>query len=264
MSVLASAADRVPPLAPRMVIYGEGGMGKTSLAIGMPGTLLLCFEKGAEALDVDKLYPTTIQQLYDIITALVSEEHKYQAVAFDTVDWLEAMVQREICERMGWATIEAPGYGKGYKYVLENFWQELIGGIDAMAHIRGLAVMLLAHAEIVRFEDPQTGAYDRYQPKMHKSAWKLLTEAVDLVGFIGQHKTIKEQELGFGQKAQRGVALSGRELLTEPTPAAYAKRRPEFTSAKMPDAIKLPPPPALSWPAVAKFIPFYNQAAQAA
>ncbi|MBL7215955.1 MAG: hypothetical protein ISS71_09785, partial [Phycisphaerae bacterium] len=46
---------------------------------------------------------------------------------------------------------------------------------DILHEQRGMAVILIAHAKIERFEDPESSAYDRYSPRLHKHACALLT-----------------------------------------------------------------------------------------
>ena len=259
MSLLAAAKHRAPPEPPRILIYGEGGLGKTTLAAAAPDPIVMCWERGAENLDVDKLYPQSLAEGEDMMGALYGEEHGYRTLVVDSVDWLETVMHRDICTANNWTSIEAPGYGKGYKYVLEHGWPKFLMMLDALRTQRGMGIVLIAHAKIKRFEDPMHGAYERYEPKLYEGAWKLLTEWADLVGFIMQQKAIVEQKVGFDQKVTRATTTGRRVLMVEQTPAAYAKNR--YGMYGMPSEIVLPWP--ASWPAIGKFIPHYTAAAAA-
>ena len=46
-----------------------------------------------------------------------------------------------------------------------------------------MTVILVGHAEIKRFDSPETEPYDRYQPKLHAPASALIQERMDAVLF---------------------------------------------------------------------------------
>ena len=109
-----------------------------------------------------------------------------------------------------------------------------------------MGVILIAHAEIKRFDSPETEPYDRYQPKLHRSASALVQEHVDAVLFANYRISTLKSDVGFNKKVVRGVSGGDRLLHTAERPAFLAKNR--FGLAET-----LP----LSWPELAAGIPFY-------
>ena len=118
---------------------------------------------------------------------------------------------------------------------------------------RGMMTILVAHAKIERFEDPENAAYDRYTPRLHKHAASLLSEWVDAVLFASKKFRVTKENAGFS--GERGIAApigaegGERILRTVGSPACIAKNR-----------FGLPREIALSWTA---FIDAYGKAGAA-
>lgn len=68
---------------------------------------------------------TSYADVVEALDALLNEEHAYSTVVIDSVDWLEPLVWAATCRRNGWASIEAPGFGKGYAKALA-VWREYL------------------------------------------------------------------------------------------------------------------------------------------
>ena len=46
-----------------------------------------------------------------------------------------------------------------------------------------MVVLMIAHAKVEKFEDPESPPYDRYSPRLHKHAAALISEWCDAVLF---------------------------------------------------------------------------------
>jgi hypothetical protein len=60
-------------------------------------------------------------------------------------------------------------------------WRKFLEGLAALRRDKGFAVVLIAHAKIEKFENPETESYDRYVPRLHKLASALIQEWCDEV-----------------------------------------------------------------------------------
>ena len=91
------------------------------------------------------------------------------------------------------------------------------------------AVMLLAHAKVEKFEDPEASPYDRFSPRLHKHAAALVTEWCDAVLFATRKFRTQTEETGFGRKrtTAHAVGKDGGEriLRTVGGPSCVAKNR---------------------------------------
>lgn len=172
-----------PPL---ILVYGPDGVGKSSFAAGAESPAFLCAEGGADQFDnVWRAPPIAHWEMcLSLLHELLTEKHEHKTLVIDSLDWLEPMLYRNICAKYNVASIElaAGGYGKGYTEAFNQwvvFKDQLIKLRD-----KGMGIILIAHAEIVSFNDPNLQAtYDRYQIKLHKKASALFREFVDTVLF---------------------------------------------------------------------------------
>lgn len=166
----------------KALVYGIEGIGKSTLGAGFPAPLFLCAEAGTERLDVARLpeprsWADVLRNLDEVGTA----RHDYQTLVIDTVDWLEPLLWDELCRRNKWASIEAPGYGKGYVEALGE-WRGLLKRLETV-RARGMHVVLLAHATVRRVSPPDLEPFDRYALKVNEKAAALVREWADAVLF---------------------------------------------------------------------------------
>ncbi len=212
---------------PRILLVGTEGIGKSTFAANAPGAIFIPTEDGLGQIDcasfpVAKTYGDVVTPL----RAIASEAHEFNTVAIDSVDWLERLIWANVCARSGKRNIEDIGYAKGYTFALDE-WAEVVGLLDK-CHKRGMAVILIAHAKIEKFEDPENPTYDRFAPRLHKHAQAFLTEWADAVLFATRKTAIKKDgEAKDARSMAVGVGAAGGEriLRTTGSPACVAKNR---------------------------------------
>ena len=120
--------------------------------------------------------------------------------------------------------IEDFGFAKGYTYALD-YWKEVLDGLNGLRNDRQMMVVLIAHAKIERFENPETEAYDRYSPRLNKHASALVQEWFDEVLFATYKVHTKQTDEGFDKTRTRGIGTGDRILRTTERPAHMAKNR---------------------------------------
>ena len=237
------------PRPPRILAYGTAGIGKTTFATEAPHPIVIQTEDGLGSIAASTFgLLRSFDEVMQAIGSLYEQEHAFQTVVLDSLDWLEPLIWQHTAQQHNQPNIEAFGYGKGYLAALDN-WRVVLEGLNALRDERGMAVILLAHAEIKRFDSPETDPYDRYQPKLHARASALVQEHVDAVLFANYRVTTLKADAGFGKKIVRGVSGGDRLLHTVERPAFLAKNR-----------FGLPETLPLSWPDFAAAVPFYANA----
>ena len=209
---------------PRIVVYGPHGIGKTHFAAHAPSPIFLPLEDGIGTLDVQR-FPL-LTEWSDVMDALkaVSGSDKYATLVIDSIDWLEPIVWQETCRRHGWDAIETPNFGKGYLASMD-VWREFTQAINAIRSIRSMAIILIAHADIKRFDSPITEPYDRYQIKLHKLASAHIQEWCDALLFCSLKTHVVQSDAGFSKEVTRGISTGDRMMYSEERPAHLAKNR---------------------------------------
>ena len=247
---LRRGGDPRPPL---LLTYGVAGVGKTLFATSAPRAVVVQTEDGLGIISASTFgVLRSFDAVMEALGSLYTEAHDFETLVVDSLDWLEPLVWQHTARTHNQPDIESFGYGKGYLAALDT-WRSLLDGVNALRDERGMGVILIAHAEIKRFDSPETEPYDRYQPKLHRSASALVQEHVDAVLFANYRVSTLKSDVGFNKKVVRGVSGGDRLLHTCERPAFLAKNR--FGLAET-----LP----LSWDELAAGIPFYATPTSAA
>ena len=223
MSMLKNVNKGVLVKPDLILLYGPDGVGKTTFAAQAPNPIFLGAEGGSDALDVAR-FPkiVTTAQAVQAVHELTAESHDYKTLVIDSVDWMEHLLHRDICKKHNVASIElaSGGYGKGYIEGF-NWWNEFKDHLDDLREKRKMNVILIGHADISTFNDPNTqSTYERYQLKLHKKSSALLREWVDCVFFANFEIFTKKED-----RTTRAFGDGGRVMYTERRPGFDAKNR---------------------------------------
>lgn len=225
----------------RLVIYGSGGIGKTTLACMAPGPVAF--------IDVDESLPILKSQLkqngisipehvnvtdwQSAISALQSDGwEKIKTIVVDTVTKAEEMaiadtlknVKRE--NNTSATSVESYGYGKGYTHVFETF-MKLLAALDK--HVReGRNVILVAHDCTQTVPNPAGLDWIRYEPRLQNANGKSIRHRVkewaDHVLFVGYDVNVNNEGNDKAKKG-KGQGAGTRTLYTSELPTFMAKSR---------------------------------------
>ena len=218
----------------RLMLYGVHGIGKSTFAAEAPNAVFLPTEDGIADIDCES-YPLSscFDQFLHYLQELHDEEHDRSTLVIDSLDWLERLIWGDVCRERQVDSIEDIGYAKGYSFALTQ-WRQLLAGLDALRLERGMTIVLLAHARIERFENPETDTYDRYVPRLHRLASQIVQEWCDEVFFATYKVYTKTSEEGFNRKKAKGVGTGERVLRTTERPAHMAKNRLQNLPEELP------------------------------
>lgn len=229
------------PRARRVLIYGENGIGKSTLAAQFPKPIFLNLEDGIGDLDCDSTgVIRSVSEFYQWLMHLV--ETDYETIVVDTADWLEKLIFAEVAAEANKKTIDDIGYGKGYQSV-ELKWKSLFDGF-AFLWGQNRHIVFTCHEMIEKFVNPEGDSYNYWRPSLHVKGSGCVTEWCDEVLFLRYRTNTIMKEEGFG--AKRAVAIGGKErfMCCTKSAAHEAKNR-----LGMPD--ELPP----TFEAIARYLP---------
>jgi hypothetical protein len=214
-----------------MTLFGEGGMGKTTLAAMMPKPVFIRTEDGTASLAGNEgvaLFPlaTKSQDVFDAIEALASQPHDYKTLVLDSITQLATLIESEIVAADPKAKSinqAGGGYGAGYNTAAEKH-RQVREWAGALAYERGMNVIFIGHADTETLDLPDFDPFARYTVRMHKKSLPHYTDNVDLVGLI----RLKTYVRGDGDK-KRAISTGDREIICFPQASSVTKNRFNIT-----------------------------------
>jgi len=208
-------------------IFGEGGLGKTTLAAMFPKPVFIRTEDGTASLtgnDNVSLFPvaTSTQDVLDAIETLGTEKHEFKTLVIDSITQLATLIEAEIVAADPKAKSinqAGGGYGAGYGAASEKH-RQIRDWAGSLAYETGMNVVFIGHADTETLDLPDMDPYARYCVRMHKKSIPHYTDNVDLVGLI----RLKTFTRGDGDK-KRAISTGEREILCFPQASSVTKNR---------------------------------------
>jgi hypothetical protein len=227
----------------RAILYGTGGIGKSTLACLAPGPV--AFVDADESLE--KLKPQLLEAGIPVPVKIpakswaelrsMTQSSGYDGIKTIVYDvwtpiqqWMEkhTLLTVKKDNNSVASSIEDYGYGKGYKYNFDTF-SPLLGDMDA--HIRaGRNIIILAHDDAVKVPNPGGMDFLRWEPAMQNtpaaSIRKRMCGWADHVLYLAYDINVeKASGDDKGRKAGRATGVGFRTLYTAEMPHYLAKSR---------------------------------------
>jgi hypothetical protein len=206
-----------------VLIYGVDGAGKSTWASTFPSPIFIGPENGSDNLDVSRAEEIdSYKKMLDSLEWLKNNKHDFKTVVIDSVDWVEPLLYKSLCERYKVDEIEsiAGGYGRHVNVMLVE-WKVFIEKVNVLRAT--MNIVLISHYHIRAFNDPSSNEpYDRYMIKLQEKTSSLFREWVDCVLFLNFETFTKKDK---GVLKAKAFSDGERYLYTTKTAAYDAKNR---------------------------------------
>lgn len=174
----------------KAVLYGQEGVGKSSLAANIPGIVFIDCEGSTTKMNVRRLPPPTSWAMLNDEVDFILQNYVakgYKAVAIDTFDWAEMLALQAICADHNVKGIESIAYGKGWQFECELI-ARFLESTDKLIKA-GIHVILICHAVSRKTTLPEEiDEFDHWELKLgNKTTNKiapLLKEWSDMTLFL--------------------------------------------------------------------------------
>lgn len=219
----------------KIVIYGESGQGKTTLASMAPDPVFIGIDDGARKIRDPRTGAvlraiTGVESFWDVRSAISQAGllTRGQTLVLDTVTKLESLSEEFMFETykddkgQKVNSIEGYGYGKGYRYALEAM-RLFLQDCDALVR-RGVNVVLLAQESAATMPNAAGLDYLQAGPKLHHtkqySSRLEVCEWADHVLRVGYQDT---QVAAVGGVRAAANATKGKLVSTDTTRVIFAR-----------------------------------------
>ena len=196
MNLLTSVLNQKNLHAPKGIVYGPPGIGKTTFGAGCHKPIIIDCENGTFHIEcVRTPYLTNWDSIQVWLDTLATSKHPYETVVVDSIDWMLRRIEEKVAGVNGESknmdkTLNRSngGYGNG-KQVLRNYvYQYLLPTLDAIVN-KGVSVVLLAHSSRQNLTTIDGATVEKSAPEIHPDLMNTLVEWCDFVGAakIGTH-----------------------------------------------------------------------------
>lgn len=215
-----------------VLLYGAGGIGKTTLASKAPSARFIDVEGGTDSFDdIDRIEPEEGTWSFPQIRSALNDMTLWEGVetiVMDSATKIEELVSEHVVRTVSHENgsnvdnIEKYGWGKGYKYIHDHF---LLLVSDIRRHVlAGRNIILTAHDCVVEALNPMGENFIRYEPRLQDpkkgvSSIRLrLKEEADHVLFMAM-------DISVSSKTGKARGGASRTIYTTPAPTHMAKSR---------------------------------------
>lgn len=187
MSILSKAVSGVIVKPQIYLIYGPNGAGKSTLASAFESSLMLDLEDGSSFISgISRISAEALPKLQTVEEAVkeLLGQHIYKTLIIDSLESLETLIQKHLCEQHKVQSIEGIPFGKGFvmaREIMEDFMKLL----QSLRDQKQMNVIIVAHAQNKTHTDPISNvAYDRYTLRANEKLANVVKDLSDSIYFL--------------------------------------------------------------------------------
>lgn len=181
------------PTAPKLMIYGLSGVGKSTLASKLKNPIFIDMEGGLNYMDVARTptltsYEAVFRMLGELYQAADAGKREYDTIVVDSVDWLVRKIVEQaagINKKNLTETLNRSngGYGNG-KQVLENHIRTSLLPLLVHLNKQGYGICLIAHADRKVLMNAEGNDVEQITPKIDVNTMNVFVEWCDNVFYL--------------------------------------------------------------------------------
>lgn len=224
---LARVTSRSKPLPDRIILYADAKWGKTSFAAMFPKPIFLTTrgEDGLQKLIESGQLPDTPHfedqartwvEVQNAVNELIVQDHDFGTFVLDAANGAEALAHEAICEEDfhgDWSERGFNSFGSGEKITTRKLWRPFLTLLDRLREAKRMRILLVCHADARTKKNPGGLDYQKIQPALSNSAWKLTGKWADMI-LYGDFDIAVNKETKLG--TAKAVGGESRTLYCDP------------------------------------------------
>lgn len=160
----------------KALIYGQAGMGKTTLALSAPRPLLLDFDNGVNRVNYahqkDTVQITSFQEALDVMKEDLSE---YDTIVVDTIGKMMDFIITKVC---GTSNPRIQDWGR----INQEF-----SGFVRIATSLNKHIIFIAHRDVRK-----EGEDNVFVPAVREKTYSAIVTELDLLGYMDMNKNVRQ------------------------------------------------------------------------
>lgn len=218
------------PGGDRIVVYGTGGIGKTTLASWLPAPMFLDLQKGTRKISLARDIVSTWPELRGKIAGfLASPPPGARTLVIDDISSAEEFAKEHVVatrltdkgKRVD--SIDGFGWGNGWQFVYDEF-VALLADLDRVSDA-GFNVCLVAHDVAVTKPNPSGEDFLQYQPLLYGGDKRGRANVRSFVKNWCEHLLFIGYDVFVEEGSNKGTGVGTRQIYTQELPTHLAKSR---------------------------------------
>ena len=215
------------------LLYGSPGVGKTTLASSIPGSIVIDLERGADGMDCDRITIEDAQNPQATIAKIkrsiaFAVEHGYTTIIIDSLTSLAALFEKQFLIENQKTTLDTGNFGQDYQAIndmLKAFLGSQTARTGTLAYLsaKGCNLILIGHEKEKIDSVGDSKLLHSTVPNLFKGMVLWLAVQCDFIFYYTHDIVIKEETLGMTK--EKLSATRGRKIITCQEGGILAKNR---------------------------------------
>jgi hypothetical protein len=183
------------------LIYGETKIGKSTLLSQIPNILFLNTGGGLEAIECYEEKVDSWERFLSVGLEIVMGDHKYEAIAIDTVDRLHKLCSEYMMTKLGILYPSDLEFGKGWDMVKTEFMRPIMKLV-----LSKYGVFFISHSKEIELKT-RTAKIDKVIPSMSDSLYNVISPVCGIILYYDTVETPQgDQRLLRTTASERWIA----------------------------------------------------------